>query len=244
MWKRKQRHQTPALGCWRGSPAPPADLPRADPRIEDYLDHVCAPLVERMPYDARMALRAELRSHLESLAEAYRELGSPPDQAIGHAFTQCGHPKDVAREWVRECERATSLYPVLPTWAATLVALGCYALTMAAQWAAGLFHLPVVAQVGIGGLGGFGAPLLAGLVTGSLSPDRPAHGNLYAVALLLAVGLVGYRAVDGVDGEALLIVQITLHAARWMLIGCGAAVFGAELRRRREQSPKRWRLLA
>jgi hypothetical protein len=55
----------------RETSTPPADLPCADPRIEDYLDHVCAPLVDRVPYTERTALRAELRTHLASLAEAY-----------------------------------------------------------------------------------------------------------------------------------------------------------------------------
>jgi hypothetical protein len=246
MWKRKQhRWQIPARGYWSVPPEGPADLPRADVRIEDYLDHVCAPLVERMPYEARTALRAELRAHLESLADAYRELGSPADAAIHEALAQFGHPRDVAREWVRECERTTRRYPVLPAWAATLVALGCYVLAMAAQAACGALHLTqdiyVAVSMVMSGLGEVGTPLLAGLVTGAVSPDRPARGNFYAVALLYAAGLAACWVFKA---EWRGIVMISMQAARWMLIGCGAAVFGAEVRKRREQSPDRWRLLA
>lgn len=242
MGMRKQHlWQVPARGCWSVPQEAAADRPRADVRIEDYLDHVCAPLVEWIPYEARTALRAELRGHLESLAEAYQELGSPADAAIGEALAQCGHPTDVARGWVRECERATRRYPVLPAWAATLAALGCYMLTMGAQWATTTLHLPEFARVGVSGLGEFGTPLLAGLITGWLSPDRPARGNFYSVAVVYAAEIAACW-VFKADWRS--VVMMTLLAARCMLIGCGAAVFGADMRKRREQSNDRWALLA
>jgi hypothetical protein len=222
----------------RKTSAPAADFPRADPHIEDYLDHVCAPLVDRVPYAERTARRAELRTHLASLAEGYQELGSAPDDAIREALTQFGNPRVVARAW----ERATRTHPVLPTWAATLVALGCYVLTMAAGWASQGVHHALILKVGVGALSDFGTPLLAGLITGWLSPARPARGNLYSVALLFAIGLGACWATGGPTLYQL--VLLPTQAARWMLIGCGAAVFGAELRKRREQRRKPWRLPA
>src|SRR5260370_38948195 len=88
-----------------GKAAPP------DPRIEDYLDHVSAPLVGLVPYARRQELRAELRGHLEALAASYRELGSAPDTASEQALRQFGDPRELARrcadEW-RRAERRTS----------------------------------------------------------------------------------------------------------------------------------------
>src|SRR5438045_9125063 len=58
----------PSVQRPRGETGPP------DPRIEDYLDHVCAPLVGVVPYARRQELRAELREHLAAMAAAQQEL--------------------------------------------------------------------------------------------------------------------------------------------------------------------------
>src|SRR2546427_11434751 len=82
-----------------GEAAPP------DPRIEDYLDHVCAPLVGLVPYARRQELRAELRGHLEALAASYRELGSAPNLASEQALRQFGDPRELARRCADERSR-------------------------------------------------------------------------------------------------------------------------------------------
>src|SRR5437763_895980 len=46
----------------------PTEAAPPDPRIEDYLDCVSAPLVEVVPYTLRQELRAELREHLTAMA--------------------------------------------------------------------------------------------------------------------------------------------------------------------------------
>src|SRR5688572_4418190 len=83
--------------------APPQALSRSGeamaphPRIEDYLDHVCAPLVGVVPYAKRQELRAELRSHLEALIATHQELGRGPEVAALEALRQFGDPQDLAR---------------------------------------------------------------------------------------------------------------------------------------------------
>jgi len=175
--------------------APPAGQTSAgpacsDPRIEDYLDQVGAPLIGWVPYAARMELRAELQAHLESLVAAYQELGSSPDAAVREALAQSGDPQAVAREWVREWELVLPRRKATPAWRSTLVALGCFGL--ATNLALGLIAVAQTSQP-MGQLWNllvFGAlllvlPFIAGLATGLLSPARPARGAVSALALLI-----------------------------------------------------------
>src|SRR5215212_7119533 len=75
-------------------------VPEADPRLEDYLDHVCAPLVGRVGYAERMGLRAELRAHLDAMVAASREVGEDED-AVLSALARFGPPHRLARAWLR-----------------------------------------------------------------------------------------------------------------------------------------------
>jgi hypothetical protein len=67
--------------------------------IEDYLDRVCAPLIETMPYADRLQLRREITGHLQSLRDAYEEMGESRDQATQNALAKFGEPEAVARLW-------------------------------------------------------------------------------------------------------------------------------------------------
>src|SRR5947208_1776604 len=97
-------------------------------RIEDYLDHVFAPLLGLVPYARRQELRAELRGHLEALAASYRELGSAPDTASEQALRQFGDPRELARGCADEWQRRAPGRSPQPVWPAVLVAFGCFSL--------------------------------------------------------------------------------------------------------------------
>jgi hypothetical protein len=235
--------------CSRETPASPADLSRADPPIEDYLDQVCAPLVGWVPYAARTELRAELQAHLESLVGAYQELGSSPDAAVRAALAQSGDPQDVAGEWVREWERILPPRSAPSPWRSMLVAIGCFglatnlalALCLAAQSSGsiGLFWgILLYAVLGIV------LPFLAGLTTGLLAPVRPGRVVLSALLLLIPpttlalTWLLRYTPMD----KALMIGWIQVMS--WVPIGCGAASLGSWLRTRGEKTQRRWMLPA
>src|SRR5262249_7990835 len=87
------------------NPSPPAEQVQVQARLEDYPDHVCAPLVRMAPYPERRTLRAEWRAHLTSLAAAYEELGSNPEKAVEEALTQFGDPRRLGSEWANEWKR-------------------------------------------------------------------------------------------------------------------------------------------
>src|SRR5437773_12561009 len=93
-----------------GEAAPP------DPRIEDYLDHVCAPLLGLVPYARRQELRAELRGHLEALVATHEELGSERTAAVVLALRQFGPPHHLSRQWAREWTHGAAPAGPQPAW--------------------------------------------------------------------------------------------------------------------------------
>jgi hypothetical protein len=167
-----------------------------DPRIEDYLDHVCAPLVGKVEYAERMALRTELRAHLEALADASREVGMDADAAVRDALARFGPPHVLAADWLRAGRRGAA--GVASARQATLIALGCfgiasslfYALAMLASLSPeqDLATWSPLAMVQFC----FLAPITAGLITGLTAPARHALGVFYALATLVALGALRF----------------------------------------------------
>ena len=70
--------------------SPRLDTRPAATHIDDYLDHLCAPLVGKMTYDQRLAVREEVRAHLLVLAAAHEELGGSPGEALQAAMDSLG----------------------------------------------------------------------------------------------------------------------------------------------------------
>jgi hypothetical protein len=215
-----------------------------DPRIEDYLDHVCAPLVGVVPYARRTELRTELREHLEAFVATHEELGSPRDVGVLMALRQFGPPRELAREWAREWKQGAAPARFEPAWRAMGIGLVSFglatAMTLAVELAANSGPVPnpigpplVVLVLGI-------LPLLAGLATGLLAPARHALGAFFALAALIppcaALGLSGL--INTADDMGLMLAAV--QAFLWLPIGCGAAALGGWLRARLAPRPGQW----
>jgi hypothetical protein len=229
--------ETPAAGsALFPASNPPADRPWGDPRIEDYLDRIYAPLVGWVPYEARAELRAELQAHLVSRVAAYQELGSSPDAAVREALAQSGDPQAVAREWMREWERILPRRKAPPAWYATLVALVCFAVSTRL-----ICELIGAAQEGalvptwLGNAVAVVLPLLAGLTTGMLSRARSVRAVLAALLLLIPLTALALSTDPDFNEVAGLSVRIGMF---WIPIGCAAAALGGWLRTRREASDR------
>ena len=89
----------------------PRLVPQASPsaQIEDYLDHLCAPLVGKTTYEQRLTIRQEVRSHLLVLALAHEELGSTPVEAIQAAIHQFGNARKIGGTLAREYHKPFAL---------------------------------------------------------------------------------------------------------------------------------------
>jgi hypothetical protein len=70
--------------------------------LEDYLDHLGAPLVDVMPYAERQAVRQEIGDHLRALAAAGEELGTASPEALAQALRRFGPPRAIGNAIRRE----------------------------------------------------------------------------------------------------------------------------------------------
>jgi hypothetical protein len=221
-----------------------------DPRVEDYLDHVSAPLIGTVPYARRVELRTELREHLEAFVATHEELGSSRDVAVLMALRQFGPPREVGRMWAREWKQGAATARLQPAWRAMGIGLGSFGL---ASLMAVAMPFMVNPSPTMGPLSGIAWPILlvgifplaAGLMTGLLAPARHALGSFFALALLVltsaALGLSGWG--DSSDPRSLSdagLGMALVQALGWMPIGCGAAALGGALRGRWTQRPEQW----
>jgi hypothetical protein len=256
-----ERHRLLEENDLCGSPSPPPTADGSekaaplDSRLEDYLDHVCAPLVGLVPYARRQELRAELRGHLEALVATHEELGSARDAAVVLGLRQFGPPRDLARRWAREWAHGTAAPMQLePAWRAMLIALGSFG--AATLLALGMLlivvltadhPLPDVLREPVGFSMIYLLPVLAGLAVGLLAPARHALGTFYAQAILIvpsaaltAAALIQPPDSASFDAWHLPLSFVLVQLLWWTPIGCAAAALGGSLRARRSLRPQRW----
>ncbi len=90
---------------------PPQGPDEAVRLIEDYLDHLCAPLVGVVPYEDRMCLRMEADEHLSAKMQLYINDGIEPVDAALKAIHQYGTSQEMAEayleEWMRHLPKGT-----------------------------------------------------------------------------------------------------------------------------------------
>ncbi len=70
--------------------------------VEDYLDHLCAPLVGIMPFGRRERLRAEARYNILERADLYTLEGMPPQEAAEEAVRKYGDTRDLSEAFLEE----------------------------------------------------------------------------------------------------------------------------------------------
>ncbi len=68
--------------------------------VDDYLEHLCAPLVGWVPYRERERLREEARSHLEGRAHAYGIDGFAPQEAMRRSIERFGKSARLSEEFL------------------------------------------------------------------------------------------------------------------------------------------------
>lgn len=211
-------------------PSPRAEATPPEARIEDYLDHVCAPLVGRIPYAERRAVRAEARQHLDMLIAAYTELGSEPAEAVEQALKQFGAPHELAQQWVMTAQGRRPDDVALSVELPMATAFGWFGMTTLFLIAC-LFAKPANGLLPIAALC---APVWAGLLTGLLSRGRHTLGTFYALAvvipLTLGVGFLFPTGSDPVHPDNGLMELPLIQFVLWMPLGCAASAVGGWLR--------------
>lgn len=207
-----------------------ADLSAAE-LIGDYLDHLCRPLVGVVPYAQRQRLRAEAEDHLLTHKEELQREGHPALGAATLATERYGEPTRVGRQWA---EQALSPRSARTTaWllnAATVNAFGWFGIFTVLNLfliEQSLFFTQNLNLATLTQPLGMISPVIAGGLTGLLTPGRPIGGVCRAVIVLslcsLAAGVLLLPSTD-----ALLFAQSELLV--WLPVGCVAAMMVAGVR--------------
>jgi len=168
---------------------------RQHARIEDYLDHLCAPLVGSLPYARRQEIRREAEAHLYASIEEHREMGLSAERATEAALQAYGAPYRLAQAildtWYSGVGSRTR--PALYSRVATLRAFACFSIPMAIS--AFLVESYALADSGLERVPWvlvwlLTSPLLAGALTGRLVPVRSAQAVVNVMAILALHGMV------------------------------------------------------
>ena len=207
----------------------PCDVPRNDgefgdwERIEDYLDHLCAPLVGVVPYAERQNLRFEAREHLLEIAAEFEAEGQKPETALTNAMQAHGEPWRIGESFLRAWDgTASRRHSARPTQTEAAHAFAWFGMETVAV-------LLLTENYVLGGqdallpwlcLAVVLAPIVAGGLTGWNAPVVTGRGTLSALVLLIGVSLLAALSLLP-DRTGLYIVAFQL--IYWLPVGCGAA---------------------
>lgn len=209
-----------------------------DERLEDYLEHLGAPLVGIVPFRERKAFRREVQAHLEGLIDEYVWQGNERAAATEAALREFGEPWKVGQAFVQEwLQGSVHLRPAPLVRKATctsfvwfgigslLVLLPLERDALIGPWAEGLSGAGLLAMV---------APVVAGVLTGATTPLQAKTGVRNAMfALALHTFVLGLLLLPRYEGLVFAAWQVVF----WLPVGVMTAAVTARIVRqfRRQQ---------
>ena len=158
-------------------------------RMEDYLDHLCAPLIGLMPYQERQQFRMEAAAHLDALTGEYRRLGLSRVEAMEAALREFGKPWQVGQAFLESWKDSRGQsWMVRLLGIARVRALGFFGL--ASMISLLLLEAYVHGAFPVDGLPGLYlfvalAPLIAGCLTGATMSPRAVRGVFHILLFLI-----------------------------------------------------------
>lgn len=195
-----------------------------DDLIEDYLDHLCAPLVGIVPYPDRRLLRSEAAFIIDRLARDGVLDGLDPQAATLEAIRKYGDSQELSdrflSEWTRHRERGYLARRLgLPR------TFGVFFFGQATLWAlvyGPRLDVPFLIYLGI-------APILAGVLTGRIVPTTTSRDLLpVQLPMVLATSIAALLALPARESVVLPLAQLLW----WIPAGSYVAqATGALLRR-------------
>jgi hypothetical protein len=213
----------------------PRPILTVEEAVEEYLDHLCAPLVGKIAYAERRQMRSRLRSEVEALIDGYEELGSSREEAVVSALQH--HLRGLTGSEMHDAAgntgKAASRRP-WPGWTA-LASFG------AASIVAGLTLHGTGSAVNYSTFAWLQSvvwlwlPLSAGALIGLRGAERPVKSTLIALGALAVPTLAFYlwwaslqtftSPLEAGRGFA------HAHLIAWSLFGSAGAALGSRARR-------------
>ncbi len=220
----------------------PAQQQRDEEQIEDFLDHLCAPLIGIVPYRERLAFRQEAHAHIEGLIREFQYEGQEIAAATESALREFGEPWKVGQAFLQEWSRgASGQLPSGQIRKAAWTAFGGFG--VASMWTLLVLESSASAPPNensmliLGGLA-FCSPFVAGGFVGALAPAQARRGIATALGgLILHSCAVGALMQPGREALLFALWQLLF----WLPVGVGsAAVTAACLRYVRR--PRFWQI--
>ena len=204
------------------------NVPNSDPlvendRIEDYLDHLCTPLVGLVPYAVRHKLRIEAETHLCALMTEFAEKGLTPTDALTAAMQEHGEPWAIgqayADAWMRGSFGSCPNRFVAPSLLHGLAWVGLASIStlLFIEWAALEHYNTLMEWIGVLAVL---APFLAGALTGFTAPTRPIGSVCCALLFHIVVSFAaGGLLLPETAGIRFACFQLVF----WLPAACGSA---------------------
>ena len=164
-----------------------------DDRIDDYLDHLCTPLIGTVPYQVRKRLRLEAEEHILQLIVEFSETGLSANDSLVAGLKEHGEPWRIGQAYVDEWLRSTSrsaasrlIAPYLLHGFAWCGLVSVPVLLMVEQSCVSRYNFPTesVSVVVIV------APLIVGVLTGITSPCRPISAVCVSMGIFVLVSAI------------------------------------------------------
>ncbi len=241
MFQRMQKREETSQYEAPGEALPSIESFRAVPRgdrmteadLEDYLDHLCVPLVGTMSYPERQEFREEMRGRLEAVIGAHQELGADREEAISSALRPL------------LCATVSSAATVRKTSSRLLGRSRDYLLGLASFSSAAVFswlllfytrtdinystHLWLHVAVAMV------PPLLAGAVVGKRAAKNPYKSTWLAIAALAGPSALVYQAWANAQGFTYPVEAglgfAAVHATFWAVFGTAGTAMGSWFRK-------------
>lgn len=238
----------------------------AEEMIEDYLDHICSPLVGVVPFRERSRLREEAAFHLDRLQQSYAAEGLSAGEAALKAIETYGEASKISDQWIQSYLEnriqskalkrigtgnflafsifgiAQILYTALLQLHVFLPSGEAYRLPVSPAEARMLLPEPFPIPQSWGDFAllygfPFAAPVIAGFVAGLAIPSGAARSVFQAMMPIVIYSfVVGSFMVPITTGLLFALFQ----ALYWIPVGCLAATVGASFAQRRGVRSGRW----
>jgi hypothetical protein len=192
-------------------------------RIEDYLDHLCTPLVGLVPYAVRHKLRMEAEAHLCALMAEFAEKGIAPTDALTAAMQEHGEPWGIGQAYADAWMRgSTGICPdrfVAPSVLHGLAWVGMASIPTLLLVEQGCLERYNTSMEWVGVIAVL-APFVAGVLTGFTAPARPVRAVCYALLLHILVSFAaGALLLPQTGGVRFACFQLIF----WLPAACGSA---------------------